>query len=84
VFRVGISVREAINAHTRRISVQRRRIRVHSDRINVEWEDKCSHKLYKEITASRKQAFLLEVVRNQNIGSDNISNVCVNSHFHRD
>ena len=34
--------------------------------------------------ASIKQAFLLEVVRKQNIGYDNISNVCVNSSFHRD
>ena len=84
MFRVGISVREAINAQTRRINVQRQRIRVHSGRINVEWADQRSDQLDKEIIASIKQAFLLEVVREQNIGYDNISNVCVNSSFHSD
>jgi hypothetical protein len=73
VFRVGISVREAINAQTGRISVQRRGIRVHSGRINVEWADQRSDQLDIEIIASINQAFLLEVVRKQNKGYDNIS-----------
>ena len=81
---MGISVREVINAQTRGISVQRRRIRVHSDRINVEWADQRSHQLYKEIIASIKQAFLLKVVREQNISYDNISNARENSSFHCD
>lgn len=67
MLRVGISVREAINAQTRRISVQSRRIRVHSGRINAEWADQRSDQLDKEITASIKEAFLLEAVRKQNI-----------------
>jgi len=80
VLRVGISVREAISAQT----VQWRRIRVHSGRINVEWADQRSVQIDKEMTASITQAFLLEVVRKQNIGYDNISNVFVNSSFHCD
>jgi acetyltransferase-like isoleucine patch superfamily enzyme len=84
VLRVGISVRETINAQTRRISVQRRRIGVHSGRSNVEWADQRSDQLHKEIIPPMKQAFLLEVVRKQNIGYDNKRNVCVNSSFHRD
>ena len=59
MFRVGISVREAINAQTRWISVQWRRIRVHSGRINVEWADQRSVQVDKEITASITQAFLM-------------------------
>jgi len=75
VFRVRISVREAINAQIRRISVQWRRIRVHSGRINVETADQRPDQIDKEITASIKHAFVLDVVRKQNIGYDNISNV---------
>ena len=82
MFSVGISVREAINAQTRWISVQWRRIRVHSGRINVEWADQRSVQIDKETIASITQAFLLEVVRKQNIGYDNTSNVCVNSSCH--
>jgi hypothetical protein len=53
-------------------------------RVNVEWAEQHSDQLDKETNASTRQAFLLQVVRKQNIRYDNISNVCVNLSFHCD